>query len=310
MSNSGDPLLRFSAAQCWGAVSAKYGYLFSAAEAYKAMFDLLPHIVWLGATVSKRYNDMKVIGDTVSQAVAVTIKADNLPLALEWLEEGRSIVWGQMLQLRTPLDDLRARHPALASKLQHISFGLNNASVSTSVAQSDVWSSENEAQALRRLAEEWDHALQEVRKLNGFEDLLHPTKFTALSKSSQRGTIVCLTTHGESCDALVLPHRSADIIHVPLTRFTHATAISLRAKMTASLGDANARIGVAVRVPGILEDSLAALWSCVVKPVFEALGMRHPVVSQLFEDSWGSLTCRYRTLLSIFRTSSGVRRVH
>ena len=28
-------------------------------------------------------------------------------MAVEWLEEGRSLVWSQMLQLRSPVDELR-----------------------------------------------------------------------------------------------------------------------------------------------------------------------------------------------------------
>jgi hypothetical protein len=38
-----------------------------------------------------------------------------------------STVWGQMLQLRTPLDNLRQHHPHEADKLQNISRGLESA---------------------------------------------------------------------------------------------------------------------------------------------------------------------------------------
>ena len=49
-------------------------------------------------------------------------------MAIEWLEQGRSIVWGQLLQLRNPVDDLKHEHPDLATKLQYLSSSLEGTS--------------------------------------------------------------------------------------------------------------------------------------------------------------------------------------
>jgi hypothetical protein len=38
--------------------------------------------------------------------------------ALEWLEQGRSVVLGQLLNLRTPMDELRNAGHALAERAQ------------------------------------------------------------------------------------------------------------------------------------------------------------------------------------------------
>ena len=76
-------------------------------DAYSTLIDLLPRVVWLGRTVEQRYQDISSIGDAVAEAAAAAISLGEPNLALEWLEQGRSIVWGQILQLRTPLGDLR-----------------------------------------------------------------------------------------------------------------------------------------------------------------------------------------------------------
>jgi hypothetical protein len=41
-----------------------------------------------------------------SEAAAAAISAKQYNTALEWLEQGHSIVWNQFLQLRTPFDAL------------------------------------------------------------------------------------------------------------------------------------------------------------------------------------------------------------
>jgi hypothetical protein len=89
--------------------------------------DLVPHVVWLGSTIQLRYHAIRRIGDGITEAAAVAISFREGNLALEWLEQGRSIIWGQVLQLRTPIDELRARYPAEADKLISLSHALESA---------------------------------------------------------------------------------------------------------------------------------------------------------------------------------------
>jgi len=63
-------------------------------DAYSALVSLIPRIVWLGRTVDQRYQDVSSIGTAVTEATAAAISLGELNLALEWLEQGRSIVWG------------------------------------------------------------------------------------------------------------------------------------------------------------------------------------------------------------------------
>jgi hypothetical protein len=102
---SGAPLTRYSAAKHWAQYAFKYSESkLSSLEAYDTLIDLIPRIVWLGRTINQRYKDIGSIGTSINEAAAVACEIGRYDLALEWLEQGRSIVWNQMLRLRTPMD--------------------------------------------------------------------------------------------------------------------------------------------------------------------------------------------------------------
>jgi hypothetical protein len=49
--------------------------------------SLLSHIVWLGATIARRCDDVQLIGDQSLEAVASAIITQEYSLALECLEQ-------------------------------------------------------------------------------------------------------------------------------------------------------------------------------------------------------------------------------
>lgn len=71
----------------------------SALSAYTTAMRLVHEVVWLGATISHRYDNISSIGDIAAEAAAAVISAQKYDLALEWVEEGLSIVWKQTQQV-------------------------------------------------------------------------------------------------------------------------------------------------------------------------------------------------------------------
>jgi hypothetical protein len=248
--------------------------------------------VWLGSTLSQRFKNLGKIGDEMRHAVVLAIQTGDLQLGLEWFEQCRSIIWGQILQLRTPVEDLHAVHPVLANKLQGISVALDNISTRTGAGatQTDSRLREQEAQAHRRLAEEWESTIAEVRVLPGLEGFLSGMAFKKLSGASDRGIIVALSLVEGSCDALIMAHDFGHIFHVPLEGFTHGKATTLRARMTTILANAHMRMRATTLVTPEqgLDNILYELWEGIVHPIFGALGLRHRAVNAVF-----CLTLRY-----------------
>jgi hypothetical protein len=86
-------------------------------RAHQAVLESIPQLFWLGQSIPHRYDQLSYFkaGDAIVAAASRAISAGKGTFALEWLEEGRNIVWVQLQRLRNPLDDLRAQHPELAT---------------------------------------------------------------------------------------------------------------------------------------------------------------------------------------------------
>src|ERR1700749_4556107 len=103
----------------------------------------------------------------------------------------QSVIWNQVLQLRTPLDDLDAREPILSQRLRdnstQLEYSISRKAISTvnNVSQIGVdrleHSIENPAECGHCLAGERKHLLAEIRKRPGFERFLLPKRISELT---------------------------------------------------------------------------------------------------------------------------------
>ncbi|KAG8735003.1 hypothetical protein FRC10_011092 [Ceratobasidium sp. 414] len=186
ISPTGSPSRRFMCARLWAKLCSHVPTS-SPLDAYREAMNLLPRIVWLGVTLDQRQEDVHLCGDIATEAAAAAITAGHYDLALEWLEEGTSILWGQVLQLRTPLDDLRTVSPELASKLEHVAQLLDGTYPSSSEFSYEL---EQASQRHHRLAEEWDQLITSARAILGFEDFLRPRRASELVNAAHSGAVV------------------------------------------------------------------------------------------------------------------------
>ncbi|THU83307.1 TPR-like protein [Dendrothele bispora CBS 962.96] len=275
---SGRPLIRYNAACCWAILCSKHQSPSSALDAYTMALEIIPQVVWFGQTVHHRYEELPRIGRTINAAAAMAISVGDLSRAVEWLEEGRSIVWKQILQLRTPLDELHQQYPHLADELSRVSQALDNAGTSNfHNIESEIKhkNAEEEAQNHRRLAARYEELLQQVRALDGFGSFLRPKKFSELAPAARNGPVVVVNVAELRCDALVV-FTSGEIVPVPLPTFAYKQAEMLRLKLLSSLRAHGVRVSRngdrATCLAG--KDSqdhfgsvLADLWSHVVQPI-------------------------------------------
>ncbi|THU89246.1 hypothetical protein K435DRAFT_802872 [Dendrothele bispora CBS 962.96] len=190
---SSPPLARYTAASMWALLCSIHQDSSSALDAYTVVLEMIPQVVWFGQTVHHRYKDLPTIGRVINSAAAMAISVGDLPRAVEWLEEVRSIVWKQILQLRTPLDELRQEHPDIADELSRVSLALDNAGTS-SIQNIDLEikhkSAEEEAQNHHRMAAKYEELLWQVRELDGFGSFLRPKKFSELFPVARNGPVV------------------------------------------------------------------------------------------------------------------------
>ncbi|KAH7318857.1 CHAT domain-containing protein [Rhizoctonia solani] len=252
-------------------------------NAYQLTMDCLPRVIWLGEVANTRISRTFQLSDLVEEAVAAAIRAQEVSLALEWLEQGRSIVWGQFLQLKVPLDDLALLNPELATQLAEAADELHNASTGIIAPQpfepnSYIRSLSWGFQRLHQVADHYEKLLDQVRQISGFENFLRPKKASELVKSARSGPVVSINVHKSRCDALILLPNEMDILHVPLSNLYERKALNLHVpfevlpQSSQSPDELEGFRGVRPKVAkGQYESMLGELWMCVAKPVLEAL---------------------------------------
>ncbi|KAG9103636.1 hypothetical protein FRC07_009955, partial [Ceratobasidium sp. 392] len=124
--------------------------------AYRCLVSLIPQVVWLGMTIEQRYVQVTGIAYKTLEAAVVAAICETYDEALEWLEQGRSIVWSQLLQLHSPLDELQAVDNSLYEELVQTANELQGLCVLQSPTN-DI----NRGQALHEAASQRHHRLVE-----------------------------------------------------------------------------------------------------------------------------------------------------
>ncbi|KAG9125076.1 hypothetical protein FRC07_009065 [Ceratobasidium sp. 392] len=290
LSPTGSPSLRFTCARKWAKLCS-YDTSASPLDAYGEALKLLPRIIWLGAELRNRYSGVRLAGDIATEATAAAIASNAYDLALEWLEEGTSILWKQLLQLRTPLDDLRKKSAQLAAELESVAKELDLTGDANPRGESPPCSMvelEKTSQKRRRLAERWDHLIASARQLPGLQNFLKPRTALELTQGAHSSAVVVINVHASRCDALIIRPHESDVFHLPLYSFSQGMANELHTSIKSQLHTSqSARLahfptarGVRFRYRSldepqeVLKNILAALWKHVVNPVLECLGYK------------------------------------
>ncbi|PVF91415.1 hypothetical protein CPB86DRAFT_337782, partial [Serendipita vermifera] len=285
-SPGGPPTMRFKAVDLWIKVSSIINHD-SLLAAYGCALDLLPLVAWLGLPIANRHQHLIKIGGIVREAVSAAISADRYDKALEWLEQGRSIVWTQILQLRTPVDELREVNSALAGRLLQVARLLDHGSQLSDFSDESSSSLEEEERQYRKLTAEWESIIKQVQSLPGFKDFLRPLSSSQLRNMARGGPVVVLNVSKARCDALALVPGLEDVIHIPLTNVTSESITNLRNELKDRLYSSGIRMREIRATERVTDDAdketcrriLAELWTNLVKPVLDSLAFSpHPDV--------------------------------
>ncbi|PVG03703.1 hypothetical protein CPB86DRAFT_869573 [Serendipita vermifera] len=284
MSPVGPPSSRFDSAEAWIFVASSINH-HSTLDAYECAINLMPLVAWLGLSIADRHQHLIKIGGVVRNAAAAAISLENYDKALEWLEQGRSIVWTQILQLRTPIDRLRELNPDLANRLVQLSRQLDQRPGEGSGFNGSLGSIEEEGRQYRAVTIEWESTIEQIRSVQGFGDFLRPPRSSKLMKAAQNGPVVILNIAKERCDALAIIPGFDEVIHIPLPNITSDRVNTLQDELKRLLdlngiqrrGQRAARKATDPTPSGGCEDLLAELWVDLVKPVIDSLAFSaHP----------------------------------
>ena len=297
--------VRFHASRKWISCAQRIRH-HSLLHAYSISISLLPELAWMGLSLTHRYYELTRGANVVREAAAAALDLGLPETAAEWLEQGRSIVWGEMFQLRSSYEELSSAYPDHAHRLRGLSAALEHASTTRekslsalldqtpSAAHRVTESLQQEADRHRTLAIERDGLLQEIRHFPGFEQFLLRKEFSQLQTSAHSGPVVILNAAESHCDALIVLAEVDRVIHVPLPTFTFHKSAGLQKMLKRLLGHARVircddREGrSATRGCVSWEPVLSTLWSGAVKPILDALAfsVRHVMSLEFMPDSF------------------------
>ncbi|PVF92657.1 hypothetical protein CPB86DRAFT_801846 [Serendipita vermifera] len=286
MSPNGAPTSRFRAAELWIRLASRINHD-SLLAAYGCVLDLMPLVAWLGLPIADRHHYLMQIGVMARDAASAAISAEQFDKALKWLEQGRSIVWTQILQLRTPVDQLREVDPELAGRLLRVSRLLDHGSQPITFSDGKSSSIEEEGRQYRALTVEWESIIKQIRSLPDFKDFLRPPHLSQLMDVAHSRPVVVFNIAKTRCDALALLPELDDVIHIPLPNITSDRVTELRDELKDHLYSSgirmrNTRAAMKFSDYSGEEDCrriLAELWNSIVRPVLDALAFSpHPAV--------------------------------
>ncbi|KAJ7461218.1 CHAT domain-containing protein [Mycena latifolia] len=259
-STTGPPTLRFVAAKQW-AHHAQNTQHHSLMHAYTVVLGVLPELAWF--TASDQQHDFEIVGGVVRDAAAAAITVHKYDTAVEWLEQGRSVIWGQLLNLRTSVDDLKQIHPALAETLMSLS----------EEHHSPLQMHPFTPQRYHDNTHARENLLQQIRLLPGFERFLLPKTMSELSHAARGGPVVILNASEVSCDALILLPGLPEVLHIPLPDLTLQDTQNLQTSLELiSQQEGDLTLNLESEFARILSD----LWMRVGRPVLDGLGLSTP----------------------------------
>ncbi|MET7878875.1 hypothetical protein ABZS52_18320 [Micromonospora profundi] len=112
--------LRVQAAMLSGQAAMTVGDHHKAAGAYDLAATLMPQTAWFGLAAPQRRRHLEHLGGLASHAAAAMLATDQGRRSVEVLELCRSVLWNQLLDLRTGLTEVEAEAPELAARMAEV----------------------------------------------------------------------------------------------------------------------------------------------------------------------------------------------
>jgi tetratricopeptide (TPR) repeat protein len=234
---------RMHSGRSLGALAASLNRWPEAADGYAAAVELLPLLAWPGVARHSREQLLANWGGLAADAAASAIAAGQPERAVELLEQGRAVLWSQLLEIRTDLTTLHENHPDLAAKLDAARAALDRPNALPTGTDGPGSTVEVDARGAVRdsvhdrphgdrmmpddgaddsrlidqrmaLAREWDELVEQVRQTPGFEDFLRPPRIESLLPVAADGPVILVNVSRFRCDALVVTVDGVQVVEL------------------------------------------------------------------------------------------------
>ncbi|MFJ9682024.1 CHAT domain-containing protein [Streptomyces sp. NPDC101194] len=263
------PWARASAAAYAARCLARSGAWGAATDQYAQALGFLPSLVSSARERTAQEDELTAWSGLSAEAASCAVAAGDPERAVELLEQGRSVLWAQLLDLRDGLDTLDSVDRELADRLTRLESELNATPEAASV---NPWWARIADRRLTLVAER-DELLAHIRRLPGLADFRRPAEGAELREAANRGPIVMVVSSQWSTDALIVT--TSAVRAVRLGRLTYPRMLERTARYLNALAqyeegprDALAR----VKLNLLVTSTLKWLWHDIAEPVLTTLG--------------------------------------
>ena len=171
-------------------------------------------VQWQASTIGRLGSKIHIPLDYASYQIA----RGQLELAVETIEQGKTVIWSDIYGLRTSAGRLRTVNPDLADRLATVSQDLVavNASILAHRVVGSRLDEEEDHEHLdafspmfkeqRRLLRERQEIVAGIKALPGFENFMEAVRFRTLQDAAIHGPIIIINHCRWRCDILIVLH--------------------------------------------------------------------------------------------------------
>ncbi|KAH8992700.1 CHAT domain-containing protein [Lactarius akahatsu] len=250
--------------------------------AYKTAMSLVQNSLSFAPTVSIQHTRLVALGENCQTMpldyASFQIKLGQFEEAVETLEQGRALLWSEMRGLRTPIVQLVEEDPPLAKRFAEINQELE--ALTISVTPSALLETEDGVAQngdgmdpfgrlvvkQRKLVEERDALISQIRGRPGLEGFLKTPSFTTLRSAASRGPVIIINHCEWHSDILIIFHSS-----LPCSISTADDFYDRANKLRDELVEARKHGLDSVEYQDALSSVLKGLYELVGKPVIMRL---------------------------------------
>ncbi|KAH8992696.1 CHAT domain-containing protein [Lactarius akahatsu] len=248
--------------------------------AYKTAISLMEKSLSFAPTVSIQHARLVAMGKNCQTMpldyASFQIKLGRFEEAVETLEQGRALLWSEMRGLRTPMARLIEEDSQLAKRFANINQELEALTTSITpsgrpemedgVAQDGMDPFGQLVVKQRKLVEERDTLISQIRGRPGFENFLKTPSFTTLRSAASRGPVIIIN-HCKWCSDILIIFHNYLPCSIPTTDDFYTRANKLRDTL------------VEARKHGLDSGEYQDALSSVLKGLYELVGK--PVIKKI-----------------------------
>ncbi|MFF0448509.1 CHAT domain-containing protein [Streptomyces sp. NPDC004609] len=264
-----------------------------ALRALEAALDEIPAMARRSLTGPVRQGATRRAARLAADAAALAVDVGRPERAVELLESGRAVLYGQAVAARRYWTPLRALAPRAADDLERIESRLAQSDVYANVESFTIevvhtrdgrtlgestreWDPRAEwAAETRRLAAERDRILERLSRHPRFAELLRPQTLAEVRRRIAGAPVVLVVAHQDRGDALLVPaDPGRPVRHVPLPGLTAGAVLERVDRLETAVSDAtDLEAGFARRAAAQseLHGVLEWLWDELAGPVVDRL---------------------------------------